>query len=151
MKMKKTGNLILAACAFFLMCSFVLVGGDTTSLENKVYKVTMTMVKKSKTGAKSQEEVTFKSGKFQCKLIEKEMGAKFIPVEFTVDSLFEDNGEELPYVEFEGEFVNKLDELVKVNGTVDGYGIEGSVTLSKKDKEKFHYDFVGSLKEKKKK
>lgn len=150
--MKKTGSLILAACVFFFMCSFVLVGGDTTALEGKVYKVTMTLAKKSgKTSPGSNEEVTFKSGKFQCKLIEKEMGAKFIPVEFTVDSLFEENGEDLPYVEFEGEFVNKLDETVKVNGTVDGYGIEGSVTLSKKDKEKKRYDFVGSLKEKKKK
>lgn len=150
--MKKTGSLILAACVFFFMCSFALVGGDTTALENKVYKVTMTLAKKGgKSGPAEQEEITFKSGKFQCKLIEKEMGAKFIPVEFTVDSVFEDNGEDLPYVEFEGEFVNKLDETVKVTGTVDGYGIEGNVILSKKDKEKKRYDFVGAIKEKKKK
>ena len=47
--------------------------------------------------------------------------------------------------------MNKLEELVKVTGTVDGYGIEGNVVLSKKDKEKRRYDFVGSLKEKKRK
>lgn len=140
------------AVVFFLTCSFVLVGGDTTALEGKVYKVTMTLAKKGgKTGPPEQEEITFRSGKFQCKLIEKEMGAKAIPVEFTVDSTFTENDEDLPYVEFEGEFVNKLEETVKVSGTVDGYGIEGNVTLSKKDKEKKHYDFVGSLKEKKRK
>jgi hypothetical protein len=149
--MKKTGSVFLAACAFFFMCSFALVGGDTTALEGKVYKVTMTLAKRDgKTGPPLQEEVSFKSGKFQCKLIEKEMGAKAIPIEFSVDSVFDENGEDLPYVEFEGEFVNKLDELVKVSGTVDGYGIEGNVSLSKKDKEKKHYDFVGSLKQKKK-
>lgn len=152
MKMKKAGKLFLPALIFMLMCSFVLVGGDTTALEGKVYKVTMTMAKKGgKTGPPVNEEITFKSGKFQCKLMDKEMGAKAIPVEFTVDSTFEENEEELPYVEFEGEYVNKLDETVKVTGTVDGYGIEGNVVLSKKGKEKKRYDFVGSLKEKKKK
>ena len=149
--MRKTGNFILAGLVFFFMCSFVLVGGDTTALEGKTYKVTMTLAKKGgKSGPPEQEEITFKSGKFQCKIIDKEMGAKAIPIEFTVDSVFEENGEDLPYVEFEGEFVNKLDETVKVTGTVDGYGIEGNVSLSKKDKEKKHYDFVGSLKQKKK-
>jgi hypothetical protein len=80
------------------------------------------------------------------------MGAENIPIEFTVDSAYTEEGaeEETIYVEFEGEFVNKLDELVKVTGTVDGYGIEGNVVLSKKDKEKKRYDFVGSKKEKKK-
>ncbi len=151
-KMKNTGNVILMAFVLFLTCSFAMVGGDTTALEGKVYKVTMTLNKKGgKSGAPSQEEITFKSGKFQCKLIEKEMGAKGIPVEFVVDSMFTENDEDLPYVEFEGEFVNKLDETIKVTGTVDGYGIEGSVILSKKDKEKKNYSFVGSVKERKKK
>jgi len=149
--MKKSGSILLATCMFFFMCSFALVGGDTTALEGKVYKVTMTLNKKGgKTGPAENEEITFKNGKFQCKLVDNEMGAKYIPIEFSVDSSFEENGEELPYVEFEGEFVNKLDEMVKVTGTVDGYGIEGSVILSKKDKEKKNYSFVGSLKQKKK-
>lgn len=150
--MKKAGKLLVPVFVFLLTCSFVLVGGDTTALEGKTYKVTMTLVKKTgKTGAPENEEITFKGGKFKCKLIDKEMGAPAIPIEFTVDSAFIENDEELPYVEFEGEFVNKLDETVKVTGIVDGYGIEGSVILSKKEKEKKRYDFVGSLKEKKKK
>lgn len=149
--MRKIATTILPAFIFVLACSFMLVGGDTTSLEGKVYKVTMTSVKKGKSGAPEQEEITFKGGKFKCKLIDKEMGAPAIPVEFEVDSVFTENDEDLPYVEFVGEFVNKLEELVKVTGTVDGYGIEGNVVLSKKDKEKRRYDFVGSLKEKKRK
>ncbi len=149
--MRKFGNIILPAFIFILACSFALVGGDTSSLEGKVYKVTMTSVKKGKSGAPSQEEITFKGGKFKCKLIGNEMGADAIPVEFVVDSMFNENDEDLPYVEFEGEYVNKMEELVKVTGTVDGYGIEGNVVLSKKEKEKRRYDFVGSLKEKKKK
>lgn len=150
--MKKAANIFLPAFIFLLTCSFVLVGGDTTALEGKVYKVTMTLQKKGgKTGPPEQEEITFKGGKFKCKLIDREMGAAAIPVEFTVDSTFVENDEELPYVEFEGQFVNKLDETIKVTGVVDGYGIEGNVILSKKDKEKKRYDFVGSLKEKKKK
>lgn len=150
--MRKAGNILIPAFIFLLTCSFVLVGGDTTALEGKTYKVTMTLAKKGgKTGPPEQQEITFKGGKFKCKLIDREMGAPAIPIEFDVDSSFTDNDEELPYVEFHGEFVNKLDETVKVTGTVDGYGIEGNVVLSKKEKEKKRYDFVGSLKEKKKK
>jgi hypothetical protein len=44
-----------------------------------------------------------------------------------------------------------MEETVKVVGTVDGYGIEGSIELSKKGKLKRHFDFVGSQKDGKKK
>lgn len=150
--MKNISRFLLPALVFVFTCSFALVGGDTTALEGHVYKVTMSLVKKGKSTPGTQEEVTFKGGKFKCKLIGKEMGAESIPIEFTVDSTYmaEGDEEETIYVEFEGEFVNKMDETVKVTGTVDGYGIEGNVILSKKDKEKKRYDFVGSKKEKKK-
>ena len=46
---------------------------------------------------------------------------------------------------------NKMDETVKVSGSIDGYGIEGSVEISKKEKLKKHWDFVGTEKDKKKK
>lgn len=150
--MKNISRFIIPGLIFVFACSFTMGGGDTTALEGHVYKVTMSLVKKGKSQPGMQEEITFKGGKFKCKLIGKEMGAENIPIEFTVDSAYTDEGaeEETIYVEFEGEYVNKLDELVKVTGTVDGYGIEGNVILSKKDKEKKRYDFVGSKKEKKK-
>jgi hypothetical protein len=143
--MKNISRFIIPGLIFVFACSFTMAGGDTTALEGHVYKVTMSLVKKGKSQPGTQEEITFKGGKFKCKLIGKEMGAENIPIEFTVDSAYTEEGaeEETIYVEFEGEYVNKLDELVKVTGTVDGYGIEGNVVLSKKD-------FVGSKKEKKK-
>ncbi|GAB4137851.1 MAG: hypothetical protein Fur0041_12690 [Bacteroidia bacterium] len=150
--MKSIKTYVLGAVLFVLTASFVLAGGDTSSVENKTYKVTMTENKKGKSGKPMQEEITFKSGKFRSKLIKTEMGAEAIPIELTKDSSWvEDNYDEMIYVEFEGEYTNKLDETVKVVGVIDGYGIEGNVELSKKGKVKRHFDFVGTQKEKKSK
>ena len=149
--MTRIPTLLLGGALFFLTASFVLKG-DTSSLEGKTYKVTITEAKKGgKTGAPEQEEVSFKGGKFKCKFFGKNAGAESIGIELTVDSTYtaEGDADETMYVEFEGTMTNKLEETVKVTGTCDGYGIEGNVELSKKEKVKKHWDFVGSQKDKK--
>ena len=145
-------SLLIGGLIFLLTASFVLKG-DTSSIEGKLYIVTITEAKKSgKSGTPvPKEEVTFKSSKFRSKYFGKNAGAEMIPIELVVDSAYTAEGdeEETIYVEFEGQLTNKLDETVKVTGTIDGYGIEGNVEISKKDKVKKHWDFVGSMKDKK--
>ncbi|HEU4716928.1 MAG TPA: hypothetical protein VFU15_03815 [Bacteroidia bacterium] len=148
--MKSLKTLAAGGFLFVLTASFVLTG-DTSSIEGKVYKVSISEAKKGKSGPNSDDDVSFKSGKFKCKFFGKNAGADAIAIELTTDSTYsDDSGEDMLYVEFEGEMTNKLEENVKVTGTIDGYGIEGNVELSKKGKVKHHWDYVGSLKEKKK-
>jgi hypothetical protein len=152
--MNRIPSLLIGGTIFLLTASFVLKG-DTSSIDGKTYKITITEAKKGgKTGAPETEEVTFKGSKFRCKFFGKNAGTDAIPIDLTVDSTYTDNagdeGEtEMIYVEFEGQMSNKLEETVKVTGTIDGYGIEGSVELSKKEKVKKHWDFVGGQKDKK--
>lgn len=145
-------SLLAGGLIFLLSASFVLKG-DTSSIEGKLYIVTITESKKSgKSGTPvPKEEITFKSGKFKNKYFSKNAGADAIPIELVVDSAYTAEGdeEETIYIEFEGQMTNKLDETVKVTGTIDGYGIEGNLEISKKDKVKKHWDFVGSMKDKK--
>lgn len=151
--MTRTKTLLLGGTIFFLAASFVLKG-DTSSVEGKVYKITITEAKKGgKTGSPANDEASFKGSKFRSKFFGKNAGADAIPIELMVDSVFsnDDGTEELLYVEFEGNMTNKLEEHVKLTGTIDGYGIEGSVEISKKEKVKKHYDFVGGQKDKKRK
>lgn len=152
--MKRTTTLIVSGLIFILTASFVLDGDDTSNIENKKYKLTITEAKKGgKSGSAEEDEATVKGSKFRSDFFKKNAGADGIPVELGKDSTYtsESGEEELLYVEFEGSMTNKLEEDVKVSGTIDGYGIEGYVEISKKGKVKKHWDFVGMEKTKKKK
>jgi hypothetical protein len=149
--MNRFTSFIAGSIVLVLTASFVL-RGDTSVLESKTFKVSITEVKKTgKSGTPSTDEISFKSSKLRCKFFGKNAGADAIPIDLTVDSAYTAEGdeEETLYVEFEGTMTNKLEETVNIKGTVDGYGIEGSLDLSKKGKPKRHYDFVGSMKDKK--
>lgn len=140
-----------ALFVFFLFTAFTLKSdGDTETVEGRVYRVTMSEEKKGKSGKPIEDVVSFKSGKFRSKTLRSEMGADAIEIELTTDSIYKSDGEEIDYIQFKGEITNKLDETVKLEGTIDGYGIEGFAELSKGGKLKRHFDFVGSEKEKKK-
>ncbi len=150
--MKRTTTLIASGLVFILASSFIFKG-DTSNIENIQYKITISESKKGKTGKSENDVATFKGGKFRTGFFKKNAGAEAIPIELTKDSAYTDEGgtEEMLYIEFEGEMTNKMDETVKVSGSIDGYGIEGSVEISKKEKLKKHWDFVGTEKDKKKK
>lgn len=151
--MKRTTTLFVSGLLLLLTASFVLDGDDTSNIENKKYKLTITEAKKGgKSGAAEQDEAEVKGSKFRCKFFKQNAGAEAIPIELGKDSTYtEEGGEEvLMYVEFEGSMTNKLEEDIKVSGTIDGYGIEGFVEISKKGKVKKHWDFVGMEKTKKK-
>ncbi|MBI3509861.1 MAG: hypothetical protein HY064_04300 [Bacteroidetes bacterium] len=150
--MNRTSTLLLSIPAFFLAASF-LFKGDTSSVENKTYKITITENKKGKSGPQATDECSFKGSKFHCKFFGKNAGADAIPIDLTKDSAYTEEGSdvEMLYVEFDGEMTNKMEETIHVTGSIDGYGIEGNVELSKKEKVKKHWDFVGTQKDSKKK
>lgn len=150
--MKHTTTLLASSLVFILTSSFIFKGDDTSNIEDKKYKITIMEARKGgKTGNPEPDVVTFKGGKFRTGFFKKFAGAEAIPIDLTVDSAYVDEGntEEMLYIEFEGEMTNKQDETVKVTGTIDGFGIEGNVELSKKEKVKKHWDYVGTEKDKK--
>ena len=151
--MKPATTLLTGALVFILSASFVLDGKDTSNLEKKVYKITITESKKGKSGKPEEDEAKFSSGKFQTGFFKKNAGAGAIPIELDKDSTYTEEGsdDELIYAEFSGEITNNQKETVKLSGTVDGYGIEGNVEIVAKEKVKKHWDFVGTQKDKKKK
>jgi hypothetical protein len=148
--MNRFKTILLGGSIFLFTASFVL-RGDTSTIEGKEYKITITESKKGKSGAGETDVCEFKSSKFKCKFFGKNAGADQIPIDLDKDSTYSDAGsdEQTLYVEFSGEMQNKLEEVVKVVGTIDGTGIEGSVEISKKEKVKKHWDFVGMQKDKK--
>ena len=152
--MKRISTLISSIFIFILTASFIFGGEDTSSVESKQFKISIMEAKKGgKAGLAEEDVCVFKSGKFRTVYFKQNAGAEAIPIELTKDSTYFDEAvdSDMIYVEFEGEITNKLEETVKIVGTIDGYSIEGNVKLSKKDKVKKNWSFSGSLKEKKKK
>jgi hypothetical protein len=141
--MQRYFSTLIAVGVFLTTTAFSFLDGDTESVEGRLYRVTMSETKNGKTKDPIDGELTFKSGKLRSKILREELGADAIAIELTTDSVYKSDDEQVDYIVFEGEMTNKDDETVKVKGTIDGYGIEGFVELSKGGKVKRHFDFVG--------
>ncbi len=138
------GMLLIIATA-----AFVWKSDEPEGLDGRTFKVTITETKKGKAGKPEEGEISFKSGKMRSKWFGTEMGAEVVKYELVVDSMYTEDGEDIPYIEFQAEITNKLEEVVKFSGTLDGYSLQGTAELFKKDKLKRHVDFIGGQKEKK--
>lgn len=143
-------RLYVLMTVFFALASTALMAQkkDRDALNNKVYKVTMTEAKKGgKSGKPASDEIEFRSGKVKCKTLADPFGFGQIKYELTVDSSYTDGGSETLYFEFSAEATDKEGQVIKMTGTIDGYGIEGALEmLDKKGKVKKHYDYVGGEK-----
>lgn len=141
----------LAAGAVIFVTAAAFIGKEKDSVEGKMFKVTATENKKGKSGKPIQDVIEFRNGKLKSKVVQDEFGFGQLKYELTVDSTYKDEDEDVMYVEFEATAKDKEEQELKVTGTIDGAGCEGSMELTdKKGKVKKHFDFVGSQKDKKK-
>lgn len=148
--MQKLNVLTVMICLLFASTAFAQKRKEKDNLNNKVYTVTMTEAKKGgKSGKPIKDELEFRSSKVKSKTVMDQFGFGQIKYELEKDSTYtmEAGDSETTYIEFVAEAKDKDENTVKMTGTVDGYGIEGSVELiDKKDKVKKHFDFVGAEK-----
>jgi hypothetical protein len=114
-------------------------------LEGKTFTIDLTVQGGKKTPKPEADELSFKTGKFNSKLMKTENGFKAADYVVTVDS----SSSEKTF-SFDIESKNGDDEVMHWVGNVSGETIEGTATLSKKEKVKKTYGFSGTLKSKKK-
>jgi hypothetical protein len=113
-------------------------------LDGKIFTVELT-IKGAKKPKPEADELNFKSGKFNSKMMKIE--SQFKPADYTVTV---DSSSSERKISFDCESKNPDDEIMHWTGTITGEAIEGTATLSKKEKVKKEYVFSGSLKTKKK-
>jgi hypothetical protein len=151
MKNSNTNRGILFLKLTMVLCCVIFFSSNSYSqkvkdkyLEGKIYTIELT-IKGAKKPKPEADELSFKAGKFNSKLMKTEAGFKAADYVITVDS----SSAEKTF-SFDLESKNGGDEVMHWVGTVNGEAIEGTATLSKKEKVKKEYNFSGSLKTKKK-
>jgi len=115
-------------------------------LEGKIYLIEL-VEKGSKKTKSTEDELSFKSGKFKSKTMFEE---DFGPANYTVS--VDSSSSEGKIISFEAQSKNKenKEETLTWKGTIEDDNIEGSAIWIKKGKTKKEFEFSGSLKRKKK-
>lgn len=135
---------LLTLCLIFLSSTSFSQKAKDKFLDGKTFTVELT-IKDAKKPKPEADELNFKSGKFTSKMMKTE--SQFKPGEYTV---VVDSSSSERVITFECDIKNGDDEVIHWTGTITGDTIEGTATLSKKEKIKKTYAFSGTLKTKKK-
>ncbi len=129
-------------------------GEPKDMLDKRKFTVMMTEVKEGGPPKKAvEDELEFKAGKglFSVFLFDK-MQLKWIKYEITKDSTYTDEEQnENHYTEAEISTTDETDQTVIIKCVVDNYDISGEIKVTKKDKLKKKYEFIGKEKAAKKK
>ena len=131
----------------FALLSFKL---DKDPLHKRKFKALATELKdgKPKSGKPNEDEIEFKNGKVYSLACWDKMEFQDIKYEISKDSVYTDEGEEKHYFEVLAITTNDKKETLTINLTVNGYDIEGTYTLKKKDSIKKMFTTIGTEKSK---
>ncbi len=129
-------------------------GEPKDALDKRIFTVIMTEVKENSAPKKGvEDEIEFRANKgmFSTFLFDK-LEYKWIKYEVKKDSTFMDEEEnEVHWVEAEISTTDDKDQTLMMTCTVEDYNIQGEIKITKKDKLKKKFEFVGKEKAKKKK
>lgn len=137
-----------------LVISGLMLGafkGDKDPMHKRIFDVKVTEYRDGKPKNKSEDdEMEFKDGKFFSNLAFDKMEFKWMKYEIKLDtvlmetdSINPDDKAEVKYYEILITSTNEKDELLTMNFKVSNWEIEGTMKLTKKDKLKKHFEFIG--------
>ncbi len=129
-------------------------GDPKDALDKRIYIVQMTEVKENAAPKKSvEDEIEFKAGKGMFSLfLEEKIGLKWTKYEIKKDSTYtDDESNESRWIEGEVSHTDETDQTTLMTFVVEDYDIRGEIKVTKKDKLKKKYEFIGKEKVKKKK
>jgi len=126
--------------------------GDKDALNKKVFTLQVNEIKEGQAKNKKplEDELEFKDGKVFSNILYDKHQFKWIKYTVTKDSTYEEEGEQKHLIDAMASTTNEANELVEINVKVDGFDIEGSYKLLKKDVVKKLYEYTGKEKAKKK-
>jgi len=141
--------------ATLLIATFTLVSfkGDKDPLHKRKVDAQVTEIKdgKPKGNKPGVDLIEFKNGKVYSSFCWDKMEFSDVKYAINKDSTFTDEGEEKHYMEVEAITTNDKNETLNMTFIVNGYDIEGSYKLVKKDVVKKMFTFTGKEKVKAKK
>lgn len=153
MNLLKVLSVAAIACSF----AFTTVGDDKDPLNRKKYNAMATEIKDGKPSTRKPvpDEIEFKKGKAYSSLVYDKTDGLFSEVKYVItkDSTYTDEGEEKRYFEVEAITSDDKGQTINMFFVINGYDIEATYKVIKKDIVKKHFTSTGKekVKEKKKK
>lgn len=146
--LKILGVVGVAACL-----AFTSVKGEKDALHKKKYSAMATEIKDGKPSNKkpAPDEIEFKNGKVYSSYVWEKTEFQDVKYAINKDSTYSDEGEEKRYFEVEAITTNDKNETINMFFVINGYEIEATYKLIKKEMVKKHFTSTGTEKVKKKK
>jgi hypothetical protein len=145
---------ILGVAGLIVSLAFTTYKGDKDPLHKRKFVAEATEIKDGKPSSKkpAPDEIEFKNGKVYSSFVWDKMEFQDIKYAINKDSTFTDeSGEELHYMEVEAITTNDKKETINMSFTINGYDIEGTYKLVKKEVVKKMFTTAGKEKVKAKK
>lgn len=147
---------ILAVAGIAVSLSFTNFKGDKDALHKKKYNAMATEIKDGKPTNKkpAPDEIEFKNGKVYSSWVYEKTDPPFADLKYAInkDSTFTNEaGEEMHYYEVEAISTNDKNETMNMFFVINGYDIEATYKLIKKDVIKKMWTSTGKEKVKEKK
>ncbi|MBI2722735.1 MAG: hypothetical protein HYX39_11230 [Bacteroidetes bacterium] len=144
MKIKKIISLscLLVTAVIFINAS---VKGEKDPLHKRTFNVGVTEVKDGVAGKKSiPDKIEFKDGKLFSDFLFDKFQYKWIKYRINKDSIYTDETEtEVRLLEVEASTTDEKDQTLMMTFKVEEWDIEGVIKITKNDKLKKYFDFVG--------
>jgi hypothetical protein len=147
---------ILGIVGIAASLAFTSYRGDVDPLKKRKFSCMASEIKDGKPSGKKPvaDEIEFtKKGAVYSSFVWEKMEFQDVKYEVEKDSTFNEGGEELHYLQVKAVTTNDKKETLEMSFTINGYDIEGTYKLIKKDVVKKWFTTTGKekLKEKKKK
>ena len=141
-------NRILGIALLVVTLTLVSFKIDKDQLLKRKFKAQATEIKdgKAKGGKPIEDEIEFKNGKVYSMTCWDKMEFQDIKYEISKDSAYTDEGEEKHKYEIIAITTNEKKEKLTMNFTIEGYDIEATYTLTKKDAIKKMFTSIGTEK-----
>ena len=146
-------KIIFGTCLVVTTLALVSFKIEKDALHKRKFTAQATEIKdgKPKGGKPIEDEIEFKNGKVYSLACWDKMEFQEVQYEITKDSTYTDEGEDKHYYEVLAKTTNEKKETLTMNFTINGYDIEATYKLTKKDLVKKMFTSVGTEKVKKKK
>lgn len=146
---------LAGVAALVVSLAFTNYKGDKDPLHKKKFTGQATEIRDGKPYSKKPlpDEIEFKNGKVYSSLVWDKMEFQDVKYAINKDSTYNDEGEEKRYFEVEAITTNEKNETVNMTFVINGYDIEATYKLIKKEVVKKMFTSTGKekVKEKKKK
>jgi hypothetical protein len=139
---------VISICSL-LLASFIFINATLKEEKDPLHKRTFTLgiteVKDGQAAKKMvKDEMTFKDGKLFSDFLNQKFQYKWLKYRINRDSIYMDETEtEVRLLEVEATSTDESNTTINISFKVEEWDIEGTIKMTKNDKPKKHFDFVG--------